>query len=265
MRDILYPEGETWQGGDDAVARARASQARPLPRRFYKAVSVEPGEGGFLVLLDGRKARTPGKNLLALPVRAAAERVAAEWAAQGDHIDPAEMHATRIANVGIDRVNAVRDEVIAEMAGYAGSDLVCYRAEGPDGLVARETAAWTPVLDHMRSRYGARFILSEGIAHVAQEAAALDAVAAGFARFQNPIALAALHTLVTLSGSALIPLALADGALDAETAFAAAHVEEDWNIHLWGEDAEAQARTARRRAEFMAAADLLAVLGQEES
>lgn len=261
MRDILYPESDVWQGGDDAVARARASQARPLPKRFYKDVTVEAGEGGFLVLLDGRKARTPGKNLLGLPNLAAAELVAAEWSGQGAHIDPAEMHATRIANVGLDRVAAVRDEVIDEMVKYAGTDLVCYRADAPDGLVARETAAWTPVLDHIRARHGARFILSQGIGHVAQEAAALAAVRAAFARFGSPVALAALSTLVTLSGSALIPLALADGALDADAAFSAAHVEEDWNTHLWGADAEAEARTARRRAEFMAAAGLMKALG----
>ena len=261
MRDILYPESEVWQGGDEAVARARASQARVLPKRFYSTVTVEPGEGGHAVLLDGRRARTPGKALLALPSRAAAEIVAAEWAGQGDHIDPAEMHATRIANVGIDRVAAVRAAVIDEMAGYAGTDLVCYRAASPDGLVARETAAWTPVLDHIRSRHGARFALAEGIGHVAQDPAALAAVHAAYARFDDPVALAALSTLVTLCGSALIPLALVDGALDAEAAFAAAHVEEDWNTHLWGEDAEALARTARRRAEFMAAAGLLKALG----
>ena len=258
MRDILYPDDPSQP--KDAYVSARSAMKKAMPKRFYTVVTVEAGEGGFLVLLDGKRARTPGRNLLALPNAAAAQCVADEWAAQGETIEPADMHATRIANVGIDRVDAVRDEVIAEIVKYAGSDLVCYRAEGPDGLVARETAAWTPVLDHVRNRHGARFVLSQGIGFAAQPAAALAAVEAACRRFDNPIALAALDTLVTLSGSALIPLALADGALDAETAFAAASVEEDWNTHLWGEDAEAAHRRARRRAEFLAAARLLASL-----
>lgn len=258
MRDILYPEDEAWRGGDDAVSRARSSLQRPLPKRFYKDVTVGEEEGGFAILLDGRRARTPARNLLALPTRAAAEVVAAEWAAQVDVIDPAEMHATRIANVGIDRVEAARAEVIDEMVRYAGTDLTCYRAEGPEGLAARESAAWDPVLAHARERHGARFILSQGIGHAAQPEASQEAVRAAFAAVASPVALAALHTLTTLSGSALIALMLLDRAIEPDAAFAAASVEEDWNTHLWGEDAEAAHRRVRRKAEFEAAAALLA-------
>ena len=211
-------------------------------------------------MLFRSKARTPGKSLLKLPTRAAANVVAAEWAAQGEVIDPAEMHATRIANVGIDRVEAVRAEVIAEIVRYAGSDLVCYRADGPEGLIERESTAWDPVLRHARDVHGARFVLSQGIGHAEQPEAALAAVEAAFAAVADPVALAALHTLTTLSGSALIVLMLRDGALAAEAAFLASSVEEDWNVHLWGEDGEATLRRARRRQEFLAAAALLKAL-----
>lgn len=259
LRDLLYPEDP--HQPKDAYVSARQGQKRALPKRFYQNVTVEAGEGGFLVLLDGKRARTPARHFLALPTKAAAELVVAEWAAQVAEIDPTEMHATRIANIGIDRIYQVRDEVIDEIVKFAGTDTVCYRAEAPDGLVARETAVWTPVLDHARTHHAARFVLSQGIGYAEQPAEALAAIRAAYARTQNPIALAALHTLVTLAGSALIPLAFADGALDAEAAYAATSVEEDWNIQFWGEDAEASFRRARRRAEFLAAAGLFLAIG----
>lgn len=257
MRDLLYPEDHAWRGGDDAVERARSSLQRPLPKRFYAEVTIAETEEGFAIALDGRTARTPAKRRLALPTRAAAELVAADWAAQKHVIDPADMHVTRIANVGLDRIGEVREQVIAEIMRYAASDLVCYRAGGPDGLVARESAAWDPVLDHARTRHGARFVLSQGIGHAPQSAEALDAVERAFAAVASPIALAALHTLTTLAGSALITLALLDDAIAADDAFSASSVEEDWNGQLWGADDLAAERRARRRTEFLAAASML--------
>ena len=258
IRDILYSYDP--HQPQDAYVSARQGMKKALPKRFYTAVSVEAGEGGHLILLDGKKARTPARHPLALPNRAAADLVAAEWEAQVNEINPAEMHATRIANIGIDRVDEVRAEIIAEIAKYATTDLVCYRAEAPAELVIRESAAWDPVLHHIRARHGATFVLSQGIGFATQDAAAIDAVAQAAGRIADPIALAALQTLVTIAGSALIPLALADGALDAETAFAASSVDEDWNAQLWGADEEAEFRRARRWAEFSAAAGLLRAL-----
>lgn len=255
IRDLLYPDDP--HQPKDAYVSARQGQKKALPKRFYAEVTVEAGEGGYLILLDGKRARTPGRHLLALPTRGAAELVAAEWAAQVTHIDPADMHVTRIANVGIDRVDAVRDEILDEIVKYAGTDLVCYRADSPDALIARETAQWSPVLEHARRHHDARFLIAEGIGFTMQPPAALDAVRAAYARIRQPIGLAAAHTLVTLSGSALIPLAVLDGAMDAEAAFGAASVEEDWNTHLWGEDEEAAFRRTRRWQEFSAAAGLL--------
>lgn len=258
IRDLLYPDDPAQP--KDAFVSARQAMKKPLPKRFYKDVTVEPGEGGHLILLDGKRARTPARNLLALPTDAAAQLVAAEWAAQTTEIDPAEMHATRIVNIGLDRVGAVRAEVIDEIVKYAGTDLVCYRADAPEGLVTRENAAWNPVLEHVRRHHGARFVLSQGIGYAEQAPAALAAIRAAYGRVESPLALAALHTLVTLSGSALIALSFADGVITAEDAFAAASVEEDWNTHLWGEDAEAAHRRARRQREFMSAAALFRAL-----
>lgn len=255
MRDILYPDDPDQPR--DAYVSARKSMARPLPKRFYTAATVGERDGRFAILLDGKPALTPARHPLALPTPEAAAIVAAEWEARTDTIDPLEMHATRLANVGIDRIAAVRDEVIDDAAKYARSDLTCYRAAAPDGLVARETAQWDPVLAHVRHLYGATFMLSEGIGFAEQNEHAVSAVRDAVADIADPVALAAFHTLTTLGGSVLIALALRDGALDAEAAFDAASIEEDWNAHLWGEDAEAAERRARRKAEFLQAAALL--------
>lgn len=254
MRDIMAD----LEAGADPVARARAAQKTPLPKRFYKDVGVGEGEGGFTILLDGRPVRTPASALLAVPTRALAEAMAAEWAAQGTEIDPFSMPLTRLVNVALDRVApeiaAVRDEVVR----YAGSDLVCYRAEGPQTLVERQAHHWDGVLDWMRDQHGARFFLAQGIRHVAQPEEALAKVEQQVPR--EPLALSAVHSMTTLMGSALLALAVAEGALDAPAAWDAAHVDEDFNREQWGEDEAAAARRAARRTEMDAAAQLLALL-----
>lgn len=259
MRDILYPDEPDQP--KDAYVSSRKTMEKALPKRFYADASVSRAAEGFRVLLDGKIARTPGRNVLALATAEAAEQLAAEWQAQQDVINPALMHATRMANVGIDRVPAAREAVIDEIARYAGSDLVCYRAGEPAGLVARETAHWDPVLAHIRARHGAQFVLSEGIGFAEQSPEAQAKVRRAIAEIADPVALAAFYTLTTIAGSVLIALALRDGAMEPAAAFDAASVEEDWNVHLWGEDAEAAARRARRSAEFLAAAALFKALG----
>lgn len=259
MRDILYP-------GDpdrpkDVYTSARKSMERPLPKRFYKEATFEAGPSGFRILLDGKPALTPGRKPLALATAVAAAQIAAEWNAAEKVIDPSKMHATRMANIGIDRVDAVRDAVIEEAVKYARSDLVCYRAAMPEDLVALEDATWNGVLDHARSRYGANFVLSQGIGFAEQSESAVAAIRAGVARIADPVALAAFQTMASIAGSVLIPLAWLDGALDTEAAFSAGSVEEDWNARLWGADAEAVARRERRHAEFLAAAELIQALG----
>ncbi len=242
----------------DPMQLARRATAPQRQKRFYESVSLEPGEGCHTLHLDGRRAMTPGRKPLAVPHKLLADAVAAEWEAQADHIDPAAMPVTRLANTAIDGVAARLAEVQADVLVYAGTDLLCYRAGEPEGLVDRQRAAWDPVLAWTEKRHGVRFVLAEGIVHAAQPEPTLAALRAAVEAFDEPFRLAGLHLATTLSGSALIALALAEGKLDVEAAWVAAHVDEDWNISQWGEDAEATARRAQRFRDFKAAALALA-------
>ena len=240
----------------DPVATSQRLARQELPRCFYQTAGVAPHDHGFAVTLDGKTARTPGRNPLAVAQRPVAEAMAAEWAAQGDLIDPRTMPLTRIANSAIDRVSREMEPVRAEIVKYAGNDLVCYRAEGPDSLVAGEEAAWAPVLAWAREALDARFVLVQGIVASPQPEETLAAVAAALANL-DPLRLAAVHVVTTLTGSALIALAVLRGALTAEEAWAAAHVDEDWQMTQWGSDEVALARRAARWREMEAAALIL--------
>jgi chaperone required for assembly of F1-ATPase len=256
MRDLfedIVPEQPS-----DPTESARRAMRPQLRRRFYDAVSIAEGEGGFGLLLDGRAVNTPARRPLAAPRRAWAEAIAAEWEAQRDVIDPARMPLTRLANSIIDGVADQPMEVAAEVEKYLATDLVLYRAAGPEGLVARQSAAWDPVLAWAREALGARFVLAQGAVFVAQPPEALAAAGAAIPReARNLWQLGALHVVTTLTGSALIALALAAGALSVDAAWAAAHVDEDWNMDYWGRDALALERRAFRFAEMQAAATLL--------
>lgn len=232
------------------------SLARPLPKRFYKDATTAPRDGAHVVLLDGRTAKTPGKAVLAVPTPQLAAALAAEWHAQSDVIDPATMPLTRFVNTAIDGVARRAREVAADVVKYAGSDLLCYRADHPQGLVERQSAAWDPVLGWARDELGANFVLAEGVMPVAQPAPALARIAAAVDPLP-PLRLTALHVMTTLMGSALLALAVERGRLSPAAAWAAAHVDEDWQISQWGEDAEATARRAVRWADMQAAARLL--------
>jgi chaperone required for assembly of F1-ATPase len=229
------------------------------PKRFYRSVSVDGAAAGFRVLLDGRPMRTPAKRELALPSRALAEALAAEWEAQGERIEPAGMPLTRLVNSAIDGVAGCESELRADIAKHAGSDLLCYRAEGPADLVRRQADAWDPVLAWAHDALGAHLLLGRGIVPVAQPQPALAAIERTLARLDT-FGLAAHHVMTTLMGSAVLALAHARGRLTAEEAWAAAHVDEDWQIGRWGEDAEAKARRDRRWADMQAASRLLALL-----
>jgi chaperone required for assembly of F1-ATPase len=229
------------------------------PKRFYTSVGVATGNGTHRILLDGKPVRTPRKAELALPTRALAQAVAAEWEAQGTRIDPASMPLTRLVNSGLDGVTGREAAVRADICAYAGSDLVCYRAAEPEPLVQRQREAWDPVLDWAHAALGARFAVVDGIMPSPQPRACVEAVTAALAR-QDALALTALHAMTTLMGSVLLALAHAHGRLTAEQAWAAAHVDEDWQIEKWGWDAEAKARRDRRWAEMAAASRLLALL-----
>jgi chaperone required for assembly of F1-ATPase len=242
---------------------AAAARTRPtLPRRFYKSVMVAGRESPptFRILLDGKPARTPAKAELAVPTHALGEAIAAEWSAQGDHIDAATMPQTRLANTAIDGVTSQLAQVRADITAFAASDLVCYRADGPEPLVEQQCQRWDPVLAWARDALGARFAVATGLMPVGQPEDAIAAVAVALENLDH-FHLTALHVMTTLTGSALLALAHARGALAAEAAWAAAHVDEDWQISRWGEDAEAAARRAHRWAEMQAASRLLALLG----
>lgn len=249
----------------DPVRSARAAQKRDLPKRFYTAVSTELRDGQHVLLLDGRPARTKQRNLLGATTPAAAAMLADEWAGQETHINPATMPTTRILHAAIDHVAEAGDAVVADILKYAGSDLVCYRAGEPEKLVALESAHWDPVLDHARIRHGARFRLAEGIGFVEQPREAIAAVAQALQPYRAPAMLAALHVLTTISGSALVALAVADGAVTPDAGFAAGEVDADFEISLWGSDEEAASFRAARERDFLAAAALLAALGRDFS
>ena len=229
-----------------------------LPKRFYKRAEAGPVEGGQAILLDGRPVKTPSKQLLSVPSAALARAMAAEWEAQGDYIDPRSMWLTKLANTALDLVQPRRATVIAEIVNFAGSDLLCYRAEAPQTLADRQAAAWDPIVA-WAAEQGIVMKVTTGLVHVAQDEAALAAygrVLEGLDHFE----LAALHNAVTLAGSALLGLALVRRRLDAAVAFEAAYLDEAWQMEISGRDEEEEARLARRRAELIETARFLDLL-----
>lgn len=244
----------------DPIHAIRSNSARKLPARFYTKAECLPREGGFALLLDGKLARSKKGRPLAVPDARLAAGLAAEWQAQAEVIDPARMPLTRFIHAAIDYVAEAPADIVAEILRYAASDATCYRAAEPARLVALEAQLWDPVLAHMAARYGARLHLAQGIGHVTQPPEAIAALARRMHAITSPFALAALHGLTSLAGSALIAVAVADGLLDAQSGFAAAELEADFEVSVWGEDAEAKARREGRQADFLAAATILAIL-----
>jgi chaperone required for assembly of F1-ATPase len=240
--------------------RAAQANMRPKPvRRFYKTVEVGEADGGYALLLDGRRARTPGRNPVAARSRALMLEAAAEWERQRETIDPVDMPLTRLLNSAIDGVAHTMAETRADILAYAGSDLLCYRAEEPETLAARQAQAFDPVLHWAADSLGARFNVTTAVMHVPQPPEALTAIRAALDTYTDPVDLAALSVMTTLPGSALLALAVARGFLSAGAAWRAAHVDEDFQAERWGEDAEAMARGKARRREFEAAATAIAL------
>ena len=254
MRDLFEP-----RPADDPITAARRGARPALRRRFYDRVAVEAAEG-YAVTLDARPVRTPARRALTAPTPAIAQAIAEEWQAQREMVDPATMPLTRLANAIVDGVAVSPRPVAAEIEKYLASDLLFYRAGGPQQLRERQAAHWDPVLAWARDALGADFRLGEGIVHVAQPGTALNS--AGAAIPTDPWRLGAMHVVTTLSGSALIAIAMARGASAAEAARQAAHVDEDWNMEQWGRDEMALKRRAFRFAEFAAAALVLSALAE---
>lgn len=256
MRDVFEEifALESLEPVDPTVAARR--NMRALKRRFYNEVTVRDDPAGFAVVLDGRPVKTPARHALAAPCRALAEAIASEWREQTECIDPAGMPMTRLANTIIDGVAVARDEVAAEIVKYLGSDLACYRATTPQGLVARQSRHWDPILAWAKAALGAGFVVVRGITHVRQPDDAVARASAAVPR--DPWRLGAAHAVTTLTGSALIALALARGDIGLDAAWIAAHVDEDWNMEFWGRDELALKRRGFRFAEMTAAARVLA-------
>ena len=244
--------GQTWGTSDVSDWNAK---------RFWAEVTVKPKADGFAISLDGRPALTPGKAPMIVPTLTLAEHVAAEWDAQSEKVDPSSMPLTLTANAAIDNVAQQMGEVAEILAAYGDSDLLCYRAEAPAGLIARQTAAWDPLLDWAAEKLQVRLSLRTGVVYSAQEPGGLERflqLVQGLSNFE----LAAFHNLVSLSGSLVIGFAVARQARPDAELWAVSRIDENWQREQWGEDAEAIQQELRKRRAFLDAAEFLHACGQ---
>lgn len=249
--------------GLDPNEAARRTDRPDLPKRFWKEVTLDERDGAFHILLDGRSAKTPGRSALASRHKAVAERMVAEWDAVGERLDPAKLPLTKLVNVALDGGNVHREALLDEVRSYAGSDLLCYRADRPGGLIERQNTVWDPYLDRLKTHHGITMKQASGVMPISQDEGVLDAVRSlADRRARDAESAAALTLATTLTGSAILALALTEPGVDegrAKTVWQAAHVDEDWNRKQWGEDAEAAALRESRWRDFEAAAFVLSV------
>jgi chaperone required for assembly of F1-ATPase len=231
-------------------------------RRLYKKAEPVAAEGGgYGVALDGKTLKTPARRDFVVPSAALVAAIAAEWDAQQRDVQPATMPLTRLAATTLDRVAVERDKIVTDTAAYAATDLVCYRADHPPELAARQHAAWQPLIDWATRRYDAPLAVTCGVIPAGQPMTSLNAFAAAVAA-QDDFCLAALHALTAACGSLVIALALLDGRIDAETAFAVSQLDESFQIEAWGEDAEAAERRRALAADIAAATRFVELLGR---
>lgn len=219
-------------------------------KRFWKAVGISEAGTGFGIDLDGRPVRTPLKAPLIVPTRSFAAAVAAEWEAQQDVIDPRAMPFTRMANSALDKVAQQKAEVADMLADYGDADLLCYRAEQPDGLVARQAAEWDPPLDWAEATLGARLEARAGVMHVPQDPAVLAGLRARVHAL-TAFELAAVHDLVSLSGSLILGFATISNMRSAEAIWRISRLDEMWQAEQWGQDDDAEAVVAIKQAAFL--------------
>jgi chaperone required for assembly of F1-ATPase len=228
-------------------------------KRVYKSVEIRAVDGGWGVALDGRPLRTPAKRGLLVPSERLAAAIAAEWDAQDPEIKPDTMPLTRLAATAIDRTAEKRAEIVAEIAAYAGTDLVCYRAAHPPALAARQEATWQPLLDWAAGRYDAGLVVTAGVLPLPQSPASLKAYTAAVAGLDE-FRLTAIQAATAACGSLVIALALFEGKIGADAAFAASQLDETFQIEAWGEDAEAARRRALLAEDIASAARFLELL-----
>jgi chaperone required for assembly of F1-ATPase len=256
MRELFEQASETSPLDPEEAVR-RAARA-PQRRRFYSNAAAAEATGGFAVTLDNKPIRTPSGRKVIVPVREIAEAIVAEWEAQSEFIEPMTMPMTRFANSVVDAVVDRVDAVMDDIAKYFETDLLFYRAGHPEALVAREAAHWDPIVFWAAEALGAHFILAEGIVHIRQPESAIAAARAALPH--DAWSLAALHVITSLTGSALLALALLRDVANPDQVWAAAHVDEDWNSEKWGVDEEVAARRAARVVDFSAAVRILKAL-----
>ncbi|CAM1645330.1 ATP12 family chaperone protein [Bartonella apis] len=259
MRELLQELNDDAEKADP-VKQAQILSKRELPKRFYKEAFVKEVGGEFSVVLDGKTVKTPARHKLVLPNRALAEIVAHEFSSQRQTIDPAKMPVTRLVNSILDGVVDNMDVVRHDILEFAGNDMLFYRADSPKELVERQHHHWDPVLDWIRKDYGARFMLTEGVMFVKQPDDSISTIGEVLEAIESPYVLAALHSITTLCGSALIALSVWKGKISLTEAWEIAHLDEDWTIEHWGEDAEAKEKRAYHQAEYEAAAATIAAI-----
>jgi chaperone required for assembly of F1-ATPase len=259
MRDLLNDLSKDLSH-PDPIRRAQIQMKKQLAKRFYTRVTVRKGEGGYAVELDGRVVKTPARKVLAAPTQALACLIAGEWERQDDVVDPSAMPVTRLVNTALDGVAANPQAVFDDILRFSSSDLICYRAEGPERLVERQSEGWDPLIGWAADDLGARFVLAEGVIHQDQPREAIAAYAAMLRKYDTPLELACLYTMTTLTGSAILALAFAEGRLALQDVWSLAHLDEDWTIEHWGSDEEAEKRRCARFDEFRAAADVFSAL-----
>ncbi len=256
MREFLE---DAHEHREDGYGRAQAHVKPRLPKRFYKEAAVKPMEGGYAVGLDGKVPRTPGLKHVVVPSEAVAAAMAGEWAAQSEFIDPMTMPMVRLVNSAVEAGDETLPALRAEILKYAGNDLLFYRADTPEALVRRQEEVWDAALVKLARHFGVAFQPTIGIVHQPQPAATMAKLEQALAD-EELLALTAMNAVMSITGSGLLALALRHGLLTPEEVWVAAHVDEDHNVALWGEVEEITERRAKRRAEFDAAARLLALV-----
>ncbi len=228
-------------------------------KRFYKQAAAGEAEGGFTVRLDGKAVKTPAGKPLVVPARALAEAVAEEWAAQGETVRPADMPLTQLAATALDRIGPEREAILGQLQAYAGTELLCYRADFPPDLSERQHHAWQPLLDWAEGAFGAKLTVTTGVVAVTQPAGSLAALAAQLAGYDT-WQLCVVQAACAAAGSLVLALALAEGRLGGAEAFDLSQLDETYQIERWGEDEEAAARRAALRRDVLAAERLLALI-----
>ncbi|MCZ2204356.1 ATP12 family chaperone protein [Bartonella sp. A05] len=258
MREILE-NLDTPLNKKNAVCKLQNISRQPLPKRFYEKVNVTCEEEGFSILLDGSPVKTPARRPLLMPTEALATLVAQEFTIQEEIIDPGKMPITRFINTVIDGIADNMQVIFEDLLRFVACDMILYRAQTPQELVKRQCEQWDFLLDWAEEKFGICFNVAEGVIHVEQPWEVIQAVSHYLRQVESPYVLAALHTLTTLTGSALIAFAIAEKRIDVDNAWAIAHLDEDWMMEQWGIDEETITRRAYKKTEFNAAATIIKV------